>query len=73
MNGMVQFTLDQQSSVTASLFDVYGKQIMIMKNGELSTGKHQIAISAANSSNGVYFVQLEIDNQKEVRRIVVAH
>ena len=71
--GMVQFTLDQQSSVTASLFDVYGKQIMVMKNGELSTGKHQIAISAANLSNGVYFVQLEIDNQKEVRRIVVAH
>jgi PKD repeat protein len=58
-NTVVAFTLDQSQNVTLQLFDMTGRMVMDMYNGNLSAGEHQFPVQTAEKlSSGVYFVRL---------------
>ncbi|MBF8293658.1 MAG: Por secretion system C-terminal sorting protein [Bacteroidetes bacterium] len=54
----ISFQLPVRSLVTLKIFDVLGREIATLINGEKSAGSHTIEWNAASMSSGVYFYQL---------------
>ncbi|HTF05731.1 MAG TPA: T9SS type A sorting domain-containing protein [Bacteroidia bacterium] len=66
------FTVDLASNadVEISVYDITGKKVETVKDGEMSAGKHNIVWTPENLAEGVYFVQMVIDGQVQTRKIV---
>ncbi|MFK7949832.1 MAG: T9SS type A sorting domain-containing protein [Saprospiraceae bacterium] len=56
-----------------SVLDVNGKQIQTLVNQQQSAGKHQILgdFSKKSFPNGIYFIQMKLDNQLIMKKILV--
>ncbi len=54
----ISFTLPSKSLVTLKVFDIMGREVATLFNGELSAGNHNQRWNAANMSSGVYFYRL---------------
>jgi len=54
------FSLKHAGSVSLSMFDVNGRNVSEIINGEYKAGNHQISINAGNLgiSSGVYYLKL---------------
>ncbi|MFA3783787.1 T9SS type A sorting domain-containing protein [Melioribacteraceae bacterium 4301-Me] len=55
----ISFTLPHVSYVTLKVYDVLGKEISTLLNGEISAGNHSVLFNAINLPSGVYFYRLE--------------
>ncbi|MGA2625117.1 MAG: T9SS type A sorting domain-containing protein [Bacteroidota bacterium] len=54
----ISYQLPKQSHVTLKVFDVLGREIATLVNGEQAPGYKSVAWSAANAASGVYFCRL---------------
>ncbi|CAN5372246.1 hypothetical protein BH09BAC5_BH09BAC5_17060 [soil metagenome] len=58
-NTLVSFSLDKSQHVSLQLFDMTGRLVLDMFNGELGTGEHEFPVQTAEKLNsGLYFVRL---------------
>lgn len=64
----VQFA--QNSNVEISVYDMTGKKVAVVKDGEMTSGKHEIQWTPGNLAEGVYFVQLIAGNSVITKKIV---
>ncbi len=62
--------LTSNSDVEISVFDITGKKVETLKDGEMSAGQHAIVWTPENLADGVYFVQMVIDGQVQTQKIV---
>ncbi len=60
----VQFSLNNTSPVTLTIYSIEGKIVMENVQGELSAGNHQLIIPTKNIGDGVYY--LRISNEEEI-------
>lgn len=70
-NANIEFNLDNNSNVNISLFDILGKKVMDIHNGELNSGAHSIKLNSEYMQQGVYFVKLQMNNQIITKKILV--
>ncbi len=71
-NATLSFYLANSASVSIRIYDILGKEIMSLANGEkLGNGTHQYAVSSSGISSGIYFVRLLADDQQFVQKFVV--
>jgi len=61
----------ENAHIKIELFDVTGKLMQTIKNSTLDKGNHQFTISTADLSSGIYFINLEAGDYKEVKRLNV--
>lgn len=54
----VSFTVLQNSRVTIKLYDISGKEIAVLVNGDFEKGKYSVQLNGANYSSGVYFYKM---------------
>ncbi|MBE0645580.1 MAG: S8 family peptidase, partial [Bacteroidetes bacterium] len=65
-------TLKSQASVTAELYDIYGRQIRhFVQSSQMTPGAHVLTIPAGNLPAGVYLVRVAVDGVPETRKFVV--
>lgn len=56
--------LHQHSRVNVSLFDAYGRRIMVVaEDAELGGGKHELKVDVGNILSGMYYIKCEIDGE----------
>lgn len=58
------------SEVAINVYDVTGKKVETVQNGVMPAGQHEIVWTPENLSEGVYFVQMEIEGQVYTKKIV---
>ncbi len=67
-----QFILNQISNVSYSIYNTIGKEILAEENIRLNAGVQQIELNLPSAlASGVYFLDLNIDNQEETVRFMV--
>lgn len=72
-NSVVTFSLDDAQKVTLQLFDMSGRLVMDMYNGELGAGQHQFPIQTAEKlTSGMYFVRLTTAEGRMVTQKLIA-
>jgi hypothetical protein len=54
----IRFSLSQRTYTTLKIFDVLGREVATLVDGELSPGEHSVAFDAKGLSSGIYFYRL---------------
>lgn len=69
---IIQFDLNQASSVRIRLFDASGKELLSIVPGIIEPGQRQISLDtqAANLAPGVYIIEVEADGAFGSQRVV---
>ena len=58
----IHFSLPQRSHVTLKIFDVLGREVATLVDGELNAGEHTMNFNAEWIPSGVYFAQMKAGN-----------
>lgn len=67
----IEFNLVNSSNVVVSVFDLLGKKVANLHNGELSNGSHTIKFNSADMLQGIYFVKIQMNNQVITKKVLV--
>jgi hypothetical protein len=67
----VDFGLNQTESVSVSVMDLTGKEIINIPASKFNTGKHTIEIGTAILSEGMYMVRISGANAALTSRLVI--
>jgi hypothetical protein len=71
----IRFLLSRRERVRLSVFDVLGREILTLLDGELSSGEHTARFSAAGEHghlpSGIYFYRLTTSSGSLVRSMIL--
>ena len=67
----LRFQIPITSNVTLQIFDIRGRMVSELINGELEPGYHQVQWFADNQSTGIYFVQLSTESYMKTQKIML--
>jgi hypothetical protein len=67
----VEFELANDAQVSVKLTDLTGKLIAQPVNGEMTAGSHKTAIDVSNLQSGVYLVEIVLDGNKKIEKLIV--
>lgn len=67
----IRFSLPQHSHVTLKVFDVLGREVATLVNGELNPGEHSVVFEAKSLSGGVYFYRMTTPTFSQTKSMVV--
>jgi len=68
----IQFILPQATKVTLKIYDVLGKEIATLVDGQRNAGAHTVKFNAhSNLSSGVYFYRLETGDMTITRKLML--
>ncbi len=56
----IEFSLLNKSQVTLKIYNLLGKEIATLVNGEVESGLHSIDFNATSLSSGVYFYKIDV-------------
>lgn len=58
----IKFDLKNNSSVKLSVFDISGKIVNVLVNGDLKSGSYEYTWNATELASGIYFYRIETNN-----------
>jgi hypothetical protein len=67
----IQFALPGSSKVDVRVFDMLGRQVATLANGQYQAGWHQVRFDASTLASGVYFYQLKTPQASLIRSMLV--
>lgn len=65
------FSLPQRAHVTLKVFDVAGREVATLVEGEMVAGNHAVGFEAANLPSGVYFYEIKAGNFRQQKKMIV--
>jgi hypothetical protein len=68
---MIKFALPKASFVTLKVYDMLGREVSVLVNGQKPAGQYIVDFDASSLTSGVYFYRLESNDFVEVKRMVV--
>jgi hypothetical protein len=66
----IDFTTSARGQVTLKVFNILGKEVATLANGEMEAGFYQVTFDASKLSSGVYFYRLATGKFTETRRLM---
>jgi hypothetical protein len=67
---VIRFALPVSGYAKGVVYDVLGKEVATLVNGEISAGNHEVRFNATDLSSGVYFFRLESGNFSSAIKMV---
>lgn len=67
----IEYELKELSPVTIQIFDLIGKRIKTLYDGQQDAGRHQIYWDASAQCSGIYFCRISAGGYSETRRMVL--
>jgi hypothetical protein len=67
----VAFNLPEAQRVSLSVYDLAGRRVTTLSEGELPAGRHAVSWDCAGEASGVYLLRLETEGEALSRRVVV--
>ena len=68
---VIPFTLNRASEVNLSVFDVNGRLVETLFNGQNTAGNHEIAWRGEGATSGVYFYVLNTPTQRKIAKMTL--
>lgn len=56
---IISFSLPVSSNVKLEVYDLMGRKVRSLLNGQMSTGEHEVAFNASGLSSGIYIYRLQ--------------
>jgi flagellar hook assembly protein FlgD len=67
----IEYAVPEQSEVTVEVYDVLGRRVATLVDGEKKAGGYSVQIDANDLSSGTYFYRMRAADFTETRRLVV--
>lgn len=71
--GQIAYTLTEPAYVTLFLFDVLGRKVRVLEDGQKASGLHKVELDGRDLPAGVYFYSLRTGGLIETKQLVIAH
>ena len=67
----INFTVPVPGIVRLHVYDLLGREVAELINGELSAGNHSVQFNARNLPNGVYFYRMDYRNYSATKKLIL--
>ncbi len=67
----INFDLPENGNVSLVVYDVLGREVATLVNGELNAGRHEAVFDASSLASGIYMYKLQAGAQTEVKRMLL--
>jgi hypothetical protein len=67
----INFSLPKTGFVSLKIYDIAGKEVANLVNGELATGSYQYVFDGSKLSSGVYFYSISAGSFAETKRMIL--
>ena len=67
----IEFSLYKNTDVNIAVFDILGKNVINLYEGEMSNGPQNIKLNVAGLNKGVYFVKIQMNNEVVTKKVMV--
>lgn len=67
----INFELPQSGYTTLKVYDMLGKEVATLVNGELKSGAHSVNFNASNLSSGTYIYQLNVNGTRITNKMIL--
>ena len=67
----IRFNLASSGNVSLKIYDVLGREVANLINGELTAGQHSAVWNASNFASGVYLYRLKTGNFVETKKLIL--
>ena len=68
---VIPFALGESAQVRLAVYDMLGRQVALLVEGQVSAGSHEVVFSGARLPTGVYLVRMEAQGQVRTQRITL--
>jgi hypothetical protein len=67
----IGFSLPASGKTTLTLFDIHGRQIAVLFQGQAEAGRHVVNVDAAHQGRGLYFAKLESNGKTLASKVML--
>jgi len=67
----IKYSIPEQSHVTLKVFDVRGRELAILVNGQQPKGNYEIEFNATELTSGVYFYKIQTGDFVDTRKMIL--
>jgi len=67
----IRFSIPVSGNVKLTVFDMLGREVETLVNGDLNAGTYNADWNASNYSSGVYFYKIETSNISEIKKMIL--
>ena len=67
----IEFELNGKTRVNAAVYDMLGREITDLYNGEMNSGRQRIRMDVSEMSKGMYFVKLRFNDEIVTKKVMV--
>jgi len=68
---LISFFVPQTADVSLSVYDIAGREVMLLVHSKLPVGKYQERFDGASLSSGIYFYRLQVGDQKLIKKMAL--
>ena len=68
---LIEYNLVSAAEVTIDIYNILGRKVETLKQGEQQAGYYQVVWDASNQSSGTYFYRIETGKYAETRKMVL--
>jgi hypothetical protein len=68
---VIKYSLESKQYVRLTVYDLLGKEIAVLVDGEFSSGEHSAIFNAKNLSSGVYLYRIQAGNFVATKRMML--
>ena len=69
----VMFSVPRRTTVKIELYDVAGRRLTTLADGEFDAGMHTIKLDVSQLANGVYFLRMISGNFEDTQKLIVVN
>lgn len=67
----INFSIPEMGKVTLEVFDIHGKKIISLLDGNISAGNHSVKMNSSELPQGIYFCELKTPLGNKTNKLVV--
>ena len=68
---MVSFDVPEVSAVSVAVYDLLGRRVAVLAQGEMAAGRHTSRLEAGTFAPGVYVVRMQAGSFTATHRVTV--
>ncbi|RKY96232.1 MAG: hypothetical protein DRQ13_06080 [Ignavibacteriae bacterium] len=67
----INFSLKEESYVTLKVYDVLGREVDILVNGNLPAGVHSVEFNGESFESGLYFYEINTGTFRDTKKFIL--